>query len=265
MPRRSARQIGLDGPVGHSGPYLLDVVLERDRVPSFDEYPFKLDVVRNLTKLDLHPKVTFLIGENGSGKSTLLEAIAVEWGLNAEGGSQNFNFATRKSHSCLHEKLTLNSSPIRPRDSYFLRAESFYNVATEIEKLDKEYPKIPKLIRAYGGKSLHEQSHGESFFSLFLNRFGGRGLYLLDEPEAALSPKRQMSFLTRLHQLIQSGSQFLIATHSPIIMAYPDAWIYQIDSSGLNRVAWHDTEHYFITKAFLTRTEPMLKELLADE
>jgi len=250
--------------MGHAGPYLLDVVLERDRVASFDEYPFHLDVVRNLTNLELHPKVTFLVGENGSGKSTLLEAIAVGWGLNAEGGSQNFNFSTRTSHSALHEKLTLNCAPIRPSDSYFLRAETFYNVATEIENLDRE-GRASKLIRAYGGRSLHEQSHGESFFTLFLNRFGERGLYLLDEPEAALSPKRQMSFLTRLHQLVQSGSQFLIATHSPIIMAYPDAWIYQIDRSGLNRVAWQDTEHYFVTKAFLTRTQPMLKELLADE
>lgn len=264
MPRRTSRQISLNGPMGHSGPYLLDVELDRERVPSFDEYPFRLDVVRNLTKLELHPKVTFFVGENGSGKSTLLEAIAVGWGLNPEGGSQNFNFATRRSHSELHEKLALNCSPIRPRDSYFLRAESFYNVATEIENLDRD-GNASRIIQAYGGKSLHEQSHGESFFALFVNRFGGRGLYLLDEPEAALSPKRQMSFLTRLHQLVQAGSQFLIATHSPIVMAYPDAWIYQIDSTGLTRVAWQDTEHYFITKAFLTRTEPMLKELLADE
>lgn len=265
MPRRTSRNIDFNGSMGHFGPYLLDVVLDRERVPAFDQYPFSLNVVRHLTKLELHPKVTFFVGENGSGKSTLLEAIAVAWGLNPEGGSQNFNFATRKSHSDLHDKLTLNYSPIRPRDSYFLRAESFYNVATEIENLDKEYPTIPKLIQAYGGKSLHEQSHGESFFALFVNRFGGRGLYLLDEPEAALSPKRQMSFLAQLHQLVQAGSQFLIATHSPIIMAYPDAWIYQIDAHGLNRVAWQDTDHYFITKAFLTRTEPMLKELLADE
>ncbi len=251
--------------MGHSGPYLLDVVLERDRVPSFDEYPFNLAVVRNLTRLELHPKVTYFVGENGSGKSTLLEAIAVGWGLNPEGGSQNFNFETRKSHSSLHEKLTLNSSPIRPRDSFFLRAETFYNVATEIENLDKEWDNIPKLIKSYGGRSLHDQSHGESFFALFQNRLGGRGLYLLDEPEAALSPKRQMSFLTQLHMHVQAGSQFLIATHSPIIMAYPDSWIYQIDADGLSRVAWQDTDHYFITKAFLTRTEPMLKELLADE
>ncbi len=265
MPRRTARHIDVNGPMGHSAPYLLDVVLQRDRVPSFDEYPFNLDVVRHLTSLEVHPQVTFFVGENGSGKSTLLEAIAVGWGLNAEGGSPNFQFETRKSHSSLHEKLTLNCAPIRPRDSFFLRAETFYNVATELENLDKGRDDLPKLTNAYGGKSLHEQSHGESFFALFQNRFSGRGLYLLDEPEAALSPKRQMSFLTQLHLLVQAGSQFLIATHSPIIMAYPDAWIYQIDSNGLTRVAWKDTEHYFITKAFLTRSEPMLKELLADE
>ena len=241
-----------------TGPYLLHMELLRDRVPSFDRFPFSLPAIRNLDRLSFHPKVTFLVGENGSGKSTILEAHASSVDLNPEGGSRNFCFATRASHSDLDGCLRVAKTLSMARDSYFLRAESFYNVATEIERLG-----IP--LAAYGGRSLHEQSHGESFFALFQNRFGGRGLYLLDEPEAALSPKRQMSFLTQLHLLVQAGSQFLIATHSPIIMAYPDAWIYQIDSNGLSRVAWKETDHYFITKAFLTRTEPMLEELLADE
>src|SRR5262249_7885547 len=155
-------------------------------------------------------------GENGAGKSTLLEAIAIGMGLNPEGGSRNFKFATRESHSNLSKFLRLSRSVRRVRDSYFLRAESYFNVATEIEALDREPDSGARIIEAYGGKSLHEQSHGESFFSLFMNRLRGNGLYFFDEPEAALSPNRQLSFLSRLHDLVRQGSQFLIATHSPI-------------------------------------------------
>ncbi len=261
MPLRTSRRS--DVPCDDRGPYLLDIEFDPDRVASPDVYPYCLPVVRGLRHLDLHPKVTFFVGESGSGKSTLLEAIAVAWGLNAEGGSANFDFKNRESHSDLNERILLNCSAIRPRDSYFLRAESFFNVATEIERLDQAAPDAKRpLIKAYGGRSLHEQSHGESFFSLFLNRFGGNALYILDEPEAALSPSRQMSFLTRLHELVKAGSQFIIATHSPIVMAYPDAWIYQIDEQGLRRVEWKETEHYFITKSFLNRPDAMLRELL---
>jgi predicted ATPase len=241
-------------------PFLLDLQLLRDSVPSFADYPFCLPAVRHLQTLAFHPHVTFLVGENGSGKSTLLEALAVASDLNAEGGSRNFNFATRASHSDLDRFLRLSRSPRLPRDSFFLRAESFYNVATEIERLGSE------VLLAYGGQSLHEQSHGESFFALFEHRFRSSGLFLLDEPEAALSPARQLSFLALLHQHCEAGSQFIIATHSPILMAYPYAWIYVLGAEGPACTAYTDTEHYRITQAFLTKTEKMLAVLLeADE
>jgi len=204
-------------------------------VPSFDRYPFALPAVRHLDVLDFHPQVTFLIGENGSGKSTLLEAIAISLGFNPEGGTKNFHFGTRASHSELHDYIRLAKGIKRPRDGFFLRAESFFNVATEIEKLDSE-PGGPPIIDSYGGLSLHEQSHGESIMALMLRRFGGHGLYLLDEPEAALSPHRQLSALARLHDLVRDSSQFVIATHSPILMAYPDAWIYNISTGGVELI-----------------------------
>lgn len=251
-------------PRNSGAPFLLYLYLLRDRVPSFAKYPFCLPAVRQLETLSFHPRVTFLVGENGSGKSTLLEAIAVAYGLNPEGGSRNFNFATRASHSGLSGFMRLARSPSQPRDSYFLRAESFFNVATEIERLDRE-PGGPKLIKAYGGLSLHEQSHGESFFSLFENRFHAPGVFLLDEPEAALSPARQMSFLALLHQHCEAGSQFVIATHSPIVMAYPHAWIYVLGADGPARTAYEDTEHFRITRTFLTKTKKMLATLLETE
>jgi predicted ATPase len=230
--------------------YLLDIKLRRDRVPSFDTYPFSLPAVKELSTLKLHPKVTFIVGENGSGKSTLLEGIATAWGFNPEGGTKNFNFGTRRSHSELHAFLTLGKSVKRAKDGFFLRAESFFNVATEIEELDKG-PGGPPIINSYGFKSLHEQSHGESFFALIMKRFGGNGLYILDEPEAALSPSRQLAMLARIHQLVGMKSQFIIATHSPILMAYPDADLYQIDDSGLIKTAYEETEHFLVTKDFL--------------
>ena len=245
--------------------FVKEIRLVRDDVPSFDAYPFNLPAVRSLDTLPLHPNVTFFIGENGSGKSTLMEAVAVALGLNAEGGSRNFNFSTRASHSDLHRFLVVPRGVRRPRDCYFFRAESYFNVATEIERLDAEPAPCPPVGESYGSQPLHEQSHGESFFSLFQNRFFGRGLYLLDEPEAALSPVRQMSFLSALHELVAGGSQFLIATHSPIIMAYPEAWIYRLDGEGVRRVAYRDTEHYRVTRDFLTRTDQMLAMLLEPE
>ncbi|MFE6857115.1 AAA family ATPase [Nocardia sp. NPDC057668] len=245
-----------------SGGYVRRAVLDRDGVPSFEAYPFALPVVRCLVELELHPRVTFLVGENGSGKSTLLEAIATAWGFNPEGGTRNFNFSTRGSHSELHEYLRLVKAVHKPRDGFFLRAESFFNVATNIEDMDREPASAPPLIDSYGGVSLHEQSHGESFFSLMLHRFGGDGLYVLDEPEAALSPSRQLAMIARMHELVRARSQFLIATHSPILMAYPDAWIYQIGEDGFERVEYEDTEHYRVTRTFLENPGKYLDELL---
>jgi predicted ATPase len=242
--------------------YVREIKLRRDKIASFDAYPFSLPVVRNLDTLDLHPAVTFLVGENGSGKSTLLEALAVAWGFNAEGGTKNFRFGTRASHSVLHENLRLVKGVQRPRDGFFLRAESLFNLATEIEHLDEEPSFGPPIINSYGYASLHEQSHGESFFAVMMHRFGGHGFYVLDEPEAALSPTRQLAMISRIHQLVRKRSQFVIATHSPILMAYPNAWIYQIGSAGLDRVSLEETEHYVVAKRVLNDPQQQILRLL---
>ena len=213
-------------------------------------------------RLDCSAPVTFLVGENGTGKSTLLEAIAVACGFNAEGGTRNFNFSTRATHSPLGEYLTVSRSRY-PRDGFFLRAESFYNVATAIDEMD-ETTRGPRLIDSYGGVSLHNQSHGESFLALVQNRFGGEGLYLLDEPEAALSPSRQLTLMGQIHLLEREESQFIIATHSPILMAYPGACIYQLSEEGIQRVDYRQTEHYCLTRRFLNDPERMLRYLFAD-
>ena len=233
--------------------YVSQIGLKQEDVLSFDSYPFSLPPVRMLESLELHPSVTFFVGENGSGKSTLLEAIAVACGFNAEGGSKNFRFDTRVSHSELHRYLRVSRGHPRPRDGFFFRAESFFNVATEIENRGVGF--------SYSQRPLHEQSHGESFLALMMNRCGGNGLYLLDEPEAALSPTRQLSILTRIHDLVGEKSQFLIATHSPILMAYPDAWIYEFSQNGIQRIAYEETEHYRVTRDFLANPKRMMRVL----
>ncbi|HLG45331.1 MAG TPA: AAA family ATPase [Reyranella sp.] len=241
--------------------FLTRATLRRDKVTSFTDFPFSIPAIGGLDVLEFDRPVTFFVGENGAGKSTLLEAIAIAMGLNPEGGSRNFRFATRESHSGLSNALRLSRSVRRIRDSFFLRAESYFNVATEIEVLDREGGG-PRIIDAYGGKSLHEQSHGESFFALFLNRLRGNGLYFFDEPEAALSPTRQLAFLSRLHDLVKDGSQFFIATHSPILMAYPDAAILMFENGPPRWIEYRDTEHYGVTRTFLNDTERMLDILL---
>jgi len=248
-----------------SRPYLREVSLRREGECDYTSYPLCIPAVRELYGLEFHPDVTFIVGENGCGKSTLLEAIAVAWGFNPEGGSINFRFSTRASHSNLHGRLRLSKSPRRPRDGFFLRAESFFNVASDIERLDAEPLGGAPIISYYGGRSLHEQSHGESFLSLMLHRFGGNGLYILDEPEAALSPTRQLAVLRRMHQLVEDNSQFIIATHSPILMAYPHAKLYWLDRTGFTVTRYQDTEHYAVTKEFLADPARILKELLADD
>jgi predicted ATPase len=237
--------------------YLKRIRLARGAVEDFNIYPFSLPLVRSLGTVEFDSPVTFLIGANGAGKSTLLEAIAVALGFNAEGGSRHFNFTTRASHSNLHAYLDIARGTCKPRTGYFLRAESFFNVATEVDQLGADI-----LASAYGGRSLHEQSHGESFLTLMVERFTDNGLYLLDEPEAALSPTSQLSALVRIHDLVSHGSQFLIATHSPILMAYPGATIYACTDTGISRVAYQDTEHYRITRDFLQAPEQFLRELL---
>jgi len=242
--------------------FLHEIVLRRGDVPDFRRYPFALPAVAKLDRLAFRRPVTFLIGENGSGKSTLLEAVAVLLRYNAEGGSRNFRFGTRESHSELHAYLRPVRGVARPRDGYFFRAESYYNVATEIERLDEGGGPGPPIAPAYGARALHEQSHGESFLALVQNRFRGDGLYLLDEPEAALSPTRQMALLSRIHELVQARSQFIIATHSPILLAYPEATIYHCGPTGLRATEYEETEHFRVTRDFLTRYPAMLRTLL---
>jgi|SRR5262245_2734472 len=246
-------------------PYIREVSLKRDEISNYERYPFSVPAVRELYGLEFHTDVTFIVGENGCGKSTLLEAIAVAWGFNPEGGTVNFRFSTRASHSRLHEHLRLVKSIRRPKDGFFLRAESYFNVATDIERMDAEPSFGPPIINSYGGRSLHEQSHGESFLALVMHRFGGNGLYILDEPEAALSPTRQLAVVRRIHQLVEDNSQFIIATHSPILMAYPRAKIFLLDRTGFTEVRYQDTEHYAVTKEFLANPARMLDQLLADD
>lgn len=228
-------------------------------------YPFSLHAVKALqTAFRFSAPVTCFIGENGSGKSTLLEAIAVAYGFNPEGGSRNFSFSTRDSHSPLHRFVRLTKGLKLPKTAYFLRAESFYNVASNIDELDSEPASGPRLIDSYGGVSLHAMSHGESFLALMMNRFGPDGLYLLDEPEVALSPANQLTMLVRIHQLVQQGCQFIISTHSPVLMAYPEARIYQIGEDSISQVDYKDTDHYRLTRQFLNNPEGMLRMLLAE-
>ena len=240
-----------------SKPYLQTVSIRPDAEIDFDVYPFTIPAVRELGHLELHPDVTFFVGENGAGKSTVLEGIALALGYSPEGGTKNFQLRTAESESSLHEVLRLARSFRKPRDGYFLRAESFYNVATFMDETG--------YLGGYGSKSLHARSHGEAFMTLLTQKFSGRGLYLMDEPEAALSPNRQLAALAAIHQLVQDESQFIIATHSPILLSYPRAKILQFDGSGITEVAFEDTEHYAVTRDFLNNYPRRLEQLLADE
>ncbi|MQR02305.1 AAA family ATPase [Glaciimonas soli] len=246
-------------------PYLRSLQFNPEKTIDFDTYPFSIPAVRELEQIDFHADVTFLVGENGAGKSTLLEAIAVAWGFNAEGGNQNNAFSTANAHSDLHSYLRTVKSYRRPKTGYFLRAESFFNVATSIAELDAIPGAGPKIGPSYGDKALHEQSHGESFLALLQNKFRPDGIYMLDEPEAALSPNRQLAALTIIHRLVQRQCQFIIATHSPILLAYPDAKIYVLDHTGLTETHYKDTEHYAVTRDFLNNPEGILRHLFAEE
>lgn len=232
--------------------------IKLNSMPPEYSYLHDLPVVRYLNKagsIKFEKPVTFLVGENGTGKSTLLEGIAVAMGFNAEGGSRDFSFSTRDSHSELHDYLTTIKCAY-PKDGFFLRAESFYNTASYLDRNST-------LVR-YGGVSFHEQSHGESFLALVTNRFEGNGFYLLDEPEAALSPQRLMSLIVAIDELVKRDSQFIIATHSPIVMAYPNAEILELSESGIEKAAYKETAHYKITKQFIDDPDRMIHLLLSD-
>ncbi|WP_026907298.1 AAA family ATPase [Paucisalibacillus globulus] len=235
--------------------YLKSIDLKQETIDSYNRFPLNLPVIRNFRKIAFHPNVTYIIGENGMGKSTLLEAIAIGLGFNPEGGTLNFNFSSYDSHSDLHEYIRLAKGAYRPKDSFFFRAESYYNLATNIEELGGN------IVDSYGGTSLHELSHGESFFATFIHRFGEDGLYILDEPEAALSPLRQISMLARIHDLANDGSQFIISTHSPIIMAYPKAKIIQLTEEGMEETSLEDTGHYKIMKQFFEDRDRLFHHL----
>lgn len=238
-------------------PYLQSACIRPDADVNYETYPYNVPSIRELGLLKFHPDVTFFVGENGSGKSTLLEGIALALGYSPEGGTRNFRLATADSESSLHEVLRLARSYRKPQDGYFLRAESFFNVATYIDEVG--------YLDNYGGKSLHARSHGEAFMALLTHKFQGKGLYLMDEPEAALSPNRQLAALYAIHQLVEDKSQFIIATHSPILLSYPNAKIIQFDGVGLSEVAFEDTEHYAVTRDFLNNYPQRLRRLLADD
>ncbi len=248
-----------------TGQYIQKIYL--NECPGEDSYVSRLPVVKNLIKkggITLHKNVTFFIGENGTGKSTLLEAVAAAYGFNPEGGSRNYSFSTFRSHSPLCENIRLWKGAKSPSDGYFLRAESFYNVASYIEDLDSVPASAPPIKFSYGGRSLHEQSHGESFLSLVLNRFGGNGLYILDEPEAALSPSKQFTLLAQMNHLVNKNSQFIIATHSPILMAFPGADIFVLGDDDIRLTPYEETEHYVLTKQFLNNPGKILRYLFED-
>ena len=226
-----------------------------------DSYLHRIEALKGMEELTFTRPITFFVGENGTGKSTLLEAIAAAYGFNPEGGSRNFRFSTRETHSGLYEGMLLKKGWQRPKDGFFLRAESFYNVATQMDAYAKEID-AEKYYQIYGGKSLHEQYHGESFLALMQNRFGEKGFYLLDEPEAALSPQRQLTLLICLNRLAKNGSQFLIASHSPILLGIPGAEILSFDEGHIHPVRYEDTDSYQVTEMFLNHREYLLERLL---
>ena len=237
-------------------PLLRAVRLDRAKIPDPEAFPFTLPALRGLERLELHPEVTFLVGENGSGKSTLIEAIAVALDLDAEGGDRDLRFEDREADTALHAALTLERGPRPPSMRYFLRAESFFNVARSVDE-------NPGLLAAHGGRALHEMSHGESFIQLVNERFYPDGLFVLDEPEAALSPTGLLGLLRRMRELASEGAQFVIATHSPILLAYPGALIYELTPEGFVPTAYAETEHYRLTRAFLQDPESFLRHLFA--
>jgi len=221
-----------------------------------EEYPFNLPAVNFARGFDFHESVTFFAGDNGAGKSTLIEALAIAIGLNPEGGAKGHEFSTYETHSNLHEYIRLAKNFKREIDSYFMRAETFYTQSNYLENSGSD-------MRRYGGKALQDQSHGEAMMSVFWKRFQRNGLYILDEPEAALSPQRQMAFLTRLHDLVQQGCQFIISTHSPILLSYPNALIYEISERGVLETKWEELEHVDTMRQFL-KTPAAFHKILLD-
>ncbi|MEH7492368.1 AAA family ATPase [Neobacillus niacini] len=239
--------------------FLKKVTVLKEKIPSFNLYPFSIPAIENLDEIKIERNVTFFVGENGSGKSTLLEAIADKCGFNTAGGGRNNSYEVYETNSELSQFIRLSWMP-KATNGFFLRAESFYHFATHIDEVDENG------FKDYGGKSLLQQSHGESFLSLFLNRFNGEAIYLLDEPEAALSPARQLTLLKIIHDLESQGdSQFIIATHSPILLGYPEADIFSFDNGEISKINYEETDHYNITKYFLENRKRFLHELFKED
>lgn len=234
-----------------------NISLEKDKIDSFDKYPFNIDVVKNFDELKFDSQVTFFVGENGIGKSTFIEAIAVALGLPAEGGTENFRYETKNTTSELSNYLRVGTYN-KPKMKFFLRAESFYNFSSEVQRLVEE-DNFYSLYNSYGG-NLHECSHGESFIKLVQNRFTDHGLYILDEPEAALSPQRQLSLLCLIDQLVKEGSQFIIATHSPILISYREGKILDLNNN-FKEVKYKDTDIYSLYRMYLDEPEAMQHRL----
>lgn len=239
-------------------PYLRRIERDFKKQYSSDAYPFNIPVIQKIKHIDFHPDVTFFVGENGIGKSTIIESIAVALGYNAEGGNKNVQFSTKNTTSPLSDHMRLIKSYKKPRDGYFLRAESLYNVASYMDEI------APEAMQGYGGKSLHARSHGEAFLSVLVDKFKGNGLYILDEPEAALSPSRLIQTLKVIDNLVKKNSQFIISTHSPILLAYPNAKILELSEYGIEEVSYTETTQYALTKRFLNNYEQELKRILND-
>lgn len=236
-------------------------------LPPERDYVRDLPVVHNLAQmreLAFPSPVTFFVGENGIGKSTLIEAIALCCGFNPEGGTRNFSFSTKNTHSDLWEHMTVVKSWRRPKDGFFLRAESFYNVSTNIDEMDEEEGLGAPVKNSYGGLSLHERSHGESFLAAVENRFGGNGLYILDEPEAALSPGGILRLMANMNELVRKGSQFIVSTHSPMLIAFPGATVYELTEEGITAVPYKQTAHYTTVRRFLENPESILRILFGE-
>ena len=237
-------------------PYVRSVQIKSADQLDWSIYPYNIPTVNDLEKIEFHPKITFFVGDNGSGKSTILEALALALGFSEEGGTRNVMLNSASSASPLHESLRIIKSFKKPKDYYFLRAESFYNVGTYMNELN--------YLVEYGG-NIHERSHGEAFIKVLTSKLKGKGLYLMDEPEAALSPSMQIMALSALHQLCEDDSQMIIATHSPILLAYPHCKIYQFTDTGIKSVSYEETDHFRITKDFLNCYQKRVQQLLEDD
>lgn len=239
-------------------PFIRSVQLSED--VNYTSYPFSIPAVKEIESVQFTSPVTFFVGENGSGKSTLIESIAIAAGFNAEGGTKNYHFTSHDSTSELSKNIRLIRGARREKSGYFLRAESFYTTANYIDS--GTYNHLGSSSLTPSGKRIHEQSHGEAFLSI-INEFK-TGLFIFDEPESALSPQRQLALIVKIKELVKQGSQFIIATHSPILLALPEATIYSLSESGVASIKYQDAEHVTLTKDFLNNPTQYLDHLLRE-